>query len=361
MTHIAMHDALNAIYPVYASYTFDGRDENANPIAAAASAAFTVLVNEMPEKMTFLDSVLQRSLATIADGDAKNRGILLGKAAGQAIIYDRADDGSSGNPLSPVPPSSQAGVYQAVPPFDFVFAPYWVDVKPFGLESKDQFRSSPYPSIESGEYTTAFNEVKAFGELNSTMRTGEQTAYTHFWYEFSEAGWNRVARSVAVDQKLGLLETARLFALVDMAMADAYVAGWDSKFHHNLWRPYTAIRSAHIDGNDDTSEDQQWEPAMPTPPVQDYPSTHSALGNAAATVMAGMLGENTPFSMTSPTALPGSGARSFNGFKQAADENADSRVKAGIHFRFACDAGQEMGDQIGQWLLGNHLKPLKQS
>jgi hypothetical protein len=159
---------------------------------------------------------------------------------------------------------------------------------------------------------------------------------------------------------LGLLETARLFALVDMALADAYVAGWDSKFHHNLWRPYTAIRNAHIDGNDETSEDQQWEPAMPTPPVQDYPSTHSALGNAAATVMAGMLGE-TPFSMTSPTAMPGNGARSFTGFRQAADENADSRVKAGIHFRFACDAGQEMGDKIGQWLLGNHLKPLKQS
>jgi hypothetical protein len=361
MTHIAMHDALNSIYPVYATYTFNGRDEKANPIAAAASAAYTVLAHEIPGKTTFLDSMLQRSLAIVVDGDAKNRGILLGKEAGQAIIDARANDGSAGDPLSPVPPSNTAGVYQVVPPFDFVFAPNWVDVKPFGLLRKDQFRSSSHPSLESKEYAEALSEVKALGALNSTLRTGDQTAYTHFWYEFSEAGWNRVARMVAVNQKLGLLETARLFALVDMAMADAYIAGWDSKFYYNLWRPFTAIRNAAMDGNDRTSEDPQWEPEMPTPPVQDYPSTHSALGNAAATVLAGILGQHTPFSFTSPTSLPGSGDRNFSSFKQAADENADSRVMAGIHFRFACDAGQEMGDKVGQWILANHLKPLKQS
>ncbi len=361
MTHIAMHDALNAIYPVYATYTFSGRDEKANPIAAAASAAYTVLAHEIPEKLTFLDSVLQRSLATITDGEAKSRGIQLGKGAGQAIIDARANDGSAGNPLSPVPPSNTAGVYQVVPPFDFVFAPNWVDVKPFGLLRKDQFRSSPHPSLESKEYADALSEVKAFGELNSTLRSGDQTAYTHFWYEFSEAGWNRVARVVALNQKLGLLETARLFALVDMALADAYIAGWDSKFHYNFWRPYTAIHRAAMAGDNQTSEDSQWEPEMPTPPVQDYPSTHSALGNAGATVLAGILGQYTSFSFTSPTALPGNGARNFSSFKQAADENADSRVMAGIHFRFACDAGQEMGDKVGQWILANHLKPLKHS
>ena len=114
------------------------------------------------------------------------------------------------------------------------------------------------------------------------MRTSDQTSYTKFWYEFSEAGWNRVARTVVASKNLNMLEAARLFALVDMAIADAYIAGWDSKFHYNFWRPYTAIRNAANDGNNATTGDATWEPAEPTPPVQDYPSTHSALGNAAA-------------------------------------------------------------------------------
>ncbi|MCK6691515.1 MAG: vanadium-dependent haloperoxidase, partial [Thermoanaerobaculia bacterium] len=151
---------------------------------------------------------------------------------------------------------------------------------------------------------------------------------------------------------------ARLFALVNMALADAYTAGWDSKFHYNFWRPYTAIRAADIDGNANTEADPEWEPAEPTPPVQDYPSTHSALGNAAATVLGGLLGDQVTFTMTSGTsALPGE-TRTFSRFSQAADENAESRVLAGIHFRFSCEKGQELGNQIGKFTLDNHLKPL---
>jgi hypothetical protein len=359
MTHIAMHDALNAIYPAYSTYVFAGKDPEANPIAAAASAAHTVLMHEIPDNAQFLDSALYITLSTIMEDEAKTRGIQLGKAAAQAIINFRTNDGSNGNPMSPVPPSSKAGDYQAVPPFDIIFAPYWSDVKPFGLQKKDQFRSSQHPSLGSAEYAEAFNEVKAIGKLNSDTRTDDQTAYSYFWYEFSEAGWNRVTRIIAANKKLNLFETARLFALVDLAMADAYIAGWDSKFHYNLWRPYTAIQQANMDYNDHTTEDPTWEPALPTPPVQDYPSTHSALGNAAATVIAKILGDDTAFTMDSPTKLPGNGGRSFTNVGQAADENADSRVLAGIHFRFACDAGQELGDKIGNWVVENHLKPLK--
>jgi hypothetical protein len=359
MAHIAMHDALNAVYPLYATYVFTDKDPDANPVAAAASAAHAVLVHEIPENLHFLDSALQKTLSAIADGDAKNRGIQLGISAGQSTLAARSDDGSAGNPFSPVDPSNVPGDYQIVPPFDFIFAPYWVDVKTFGMQKKDQFRSVQHPSLDSDEYAQAFNEVKETGILNSNTRTEDQTATAYFWYEFSEAGWNRMARVAAEKEKLGLWETARLFALVDMAMADAYIAGWESKFYYNLWRPFTAIRNAPMDGNDQTTEDIQWEPLMPTPPVQDYPSTHSALGNAAATVMANIFGDQTPFTMSSPTALPGKSPRSFNSFSQAANENADSRVTAGIHFRFACDAGQEMGNKIGQWMVDNHLKPLK--
>lgn len=359
MTHLAMHDAINAVEPVYETYALTERDAAADPVAAAASAAHTVLVNEIPAKKNFLDSALQKTLMTIPDGIAKQKGIELGKKAGQAIIANRSNDGSASDPIAQVPPSTVPGVYQPVPPFDFVFAPQWVNVKLFGLQSKDQFRSVPHPAINSSAYATDFDEVKLFGHINSTVRSAEQSSYAKFWYEFSEAGWNRVARTVAADKKLNLVETARLFALVDMAMADSYTAGWDSKFHYDLWRPYTAIRNAANDGNNATAPDAAWEPSEPTPPVQDYPSTHSALGNAAATVLAKIVGDNTAFTMTSFTAVPAGSTRSFTSFRQAAIENADSRVMAGIHFRFACDAGLEMGSKVGKWMVENHLKPIK--
>ena len=358
MVHIAMHDALNAVYPKYSTYAFHGKDAGADPIAAAATAAHTVLFHEIQDKKGYLDSALQQTLAAISDGDAKTRGIKIGKGAGQAILTDRTNDGSAGNPLVPITNNAIAGVYEAVPPFDFYFAPYWENVKLFGIETKDQFRSIPPPPLNSEAYTIAFNEVKETGQLNSVSRTADQTFYAKYWYEFSEAGWNRVARVAAANKKLGLLETARLFALVDMAIADAYIAGWDSKLHYNFWRPYTAIRKAAADGNNETTVDLNWEPEMPTPPIQDYPSTHSALGSAAATVLAIELGDNTPFTMESPTAVPPGATRSFTSFTDAARENADSRVRAGIHFRFACDAGLELGDRIGNWISKNSLKPL---
>ncbi|HLW50692.1 MAG TPA: vanadium-dependent haloperoxidase [Sphingobacteriaceae bacterium] len=358
MTHLAMHDALNAIFPRYEKYAFTGYNASANPIAAAASAAHTVLFVEIPDKAAFLDSALLQSLSTIPDNEEKEMGIALGKAAGQAILDARANDGSAGDPIGPVPPSETGGVYQPVPPFDFLFAPFWKEVKPFGLNKKDQFRVPSYPSLDSEAYVEAYNEVKEIGKRDSPSRTADQTAYAYFWYEFSEAGWNRVARLVATSKKMDLLETARLFALVDMGMADAYIAGWDSKFYHNFWRPYTAIRNAHIDENEQTEADLLWEAEMPTPPVQDYPSTHSALGSAAASILAAIVGEHTTFTMRSPTALPGQEERSFSGFIEAAQENADSRVTAGIHFRFACEAGLDLGDHVGNWIVNNHLKPL---
>lgn len=358
MVHIAMHDAVNAIHPRYATYAFYGKDASADPIAAAASAAYEVLVHEIPDQKAFLDSALYQSLSAIVEGESKTKGMQLGKEAGLAIISNRADDGCDGDPISPVTGTKMPGVYQAVPPFEFVFAPFWTDVKPFGLQKNDQFRSEQPPSLNSVEYAKAFNEVKGTGMLGSALRTEEQSSIARFWYEFSEAGWNRVARTVAIDKNLDLHETARLFALVDMAMADAYIAGWDAKFYYNLWRPYTAIRFANQDGNPYTAEDLNWEPEMLTPPVQDYPSTHSALGNAAATVISNIVGDSTPFTMSSPTTTPAYGTRSFSGLKQAANENAESRVQAGIHFRFACEAGQEMGDKVGVYITDNYLKPL---
>ena len=358
MTHLAIHDALNAIEPNFQTYSFRGNDELADPVAAASVAAYTILINTCANKKQMLDEKLNQALSRVKNKEGKARGITLGKQAANAILARRNRDGAELDPIAKLASNNTPGIYQAVPPFDFVFAPHWKTMQTFSLKSPEQFRCLPPPALNSSAYSKAFNEVKQDGGKSSATRTADQTSYAQFWYEFSEIGWNRVARTAVADQKLNLPDAARLMALLNMAMADSYTAGWDSKFYYNFWRPFTAIRNAEKDKNNATEPDANWEPLMPTPPVHDYPSTHSALGNAAATVLTKLIGSR-PFSMTSTTAVIAGEKRSFNSFLRAADENADSRVKAGIHFRFACEAGQELGNKVGEWTVQNHLKQLK--
>jgi hypothetical protein len=357
MVHLAIHDALNGIAPVFETYALQQQDKKADPVAAVSGAAYAVLVESFPAKKQQLDAALAQAIKDIKSADAKERGLALGKIAGEAIVALRSDDGAFQNPIAEINNPQEPGLYQPVPPTPFVYAPFWATLKTFGLESPEQFRIAAMPEINSSEYTINFNEVKQKGSKVNSTRTTEETTIAKFWYEFSEIGWNRVTATVSADKNLDLLSTARLFALVNIALADSYIAGWDSKFHYNFWRPYTAVRAAGTDGNDNTSEDPSWEPLMNTPPVHDYPSTHSTLGNAAATVLNAMVGSNTGFTMTSTSAEPANSTRSFVNFDQAAKENADSRVFAGIHFRFSCERGLELGKRIGDWTVENSLKP----
>lgn len=357
MVHLAMHDALNGIAPVYETYVLKEQDKKADPVAAISAAAHAVLVGSFPDKKEQLDIALAEAIKDVKSTQAKERGLTLGEMAGKAIVALRKDDGAFQNPIAEINNPQEPGLYQGVPPTPFVYAPFWATLPPFALQSPQQFRVGAMPALGSVEYAEDFNEVKLKGVKENSTRTAEETAIAKFWYEFSEIGWNRVTAVVAADKKLDLLSTARLFALVNMALADSYIAGWDSKFHYNFWRPYTAIRAAASDGNNNTTEDIFWEPLMNTPPVHDYPSTHSTLGNAAATVLNRLVGGNTGFTMTSTSAEPANSTRSFDNFSQAAIENADSRVYAGIHFRFSCERGLELGKSIGDWIIEKHLKP----
>lgn len=358
MMHVAQHNALGAIDPVFASYAFDAHAPEADPVAAVAAASHGVLSAAFPGERAALDAQLARSLEDVPDGDAEARGVALGEQAAAAILALRQNDGSDTPFVGDYAAGTGPGRYQFTPPFEFAVLPGWRHVRPFALTSPDQFRSAPHPALDSEAYARDFNEVKELGEMNSETRSSEQLGYARFWYEFSEIGWNRIGRTVAAERGLGLQSTARLFALLNMAMSDAYVAGWDSKYHYDFWRPVTAIHEAAGDGNPATEPDPAWEPALMTPPVQDYPSTHSALGNAAATVLASVFGDATPFTFSSASADETMPARSFTGFHQAADENADSRVRGGLHFRFACEAGQRLGDQVAERALAHVLKPL---
>ena len=357
MVHIAVHDALNSIEPVFDTYALRQQDKKADPITAISSAAYTVLVESFPAKKEQLDIALANALKEVKSSEARKRGLDLGAAAGKAIVALRNTDGAFQNPLVEVNNPKVPGMYQAVPPTPFVYAPFWATLPTFGLKTPYQFRIEAMPSLSSAEYAKHFNEVKAKGAKVNSTRTAEETTIAKFWYEFSEIGWNRVATTVAADKQLDLYFTARLLALVNMALADSYIAGWDSKFFYNFWRPYTGIRAAATDGNDLTIEDPAWEPLLNTPPVQDYPSTHSILGSAAATVLSRLVGNNTGFTMASTSADPQGSTRSFVNFSQAAIENADSRLFAGVHFRFSCEQGLEMGKKIGVWIEKNQLQP----
>ena len=358
MMHLAMHDAVNAIKPKFDQYAYFGRSNSANPVAAAAKAAHDVLVAVYPAQQAKLDDELATWLAKVPNGSGKTKALTLGAEAAAAIVALRQDDGTDVNLFSPgYTPGTQPGDYQFVPPYDFALAQEFRYAKPFGLRSADQFRVPAPPALTSRAYATAYNEVTSVGAIDSTTRTTDQSSYANWWYESAEIGWARAARVTTTSEELNLWRAARMFALVSMSFYDGYVAGWDSKYYWDFWRPYTAIRAGDTDGNPDTTQDASWHSYLENPPVQDYPSTHSALGAGAAEVLKRSFGtDRVPFSMGSLTALPANPIRSFTTFTQASDENADSRVRAGIHFRFATEQGKTLGRNVGGYIVEHHLR-----
>lgn len=361
MVHLAIHDAVNAAKPRYNTYAYTpttgAKKLRADAAVAASVAAHDVLAALYPKQKDLVRATLDSTLLDAGIGEAVEQGKKLGSAAAAAMLAKRSNDGSKADEA--YKPNTQPGAYQFVPGFEFVAAPHWRSVTPFSMRAPDQFRVAAPPALDSEAYATAYNEVKATGsKAADARRTTDQTQYAAYWYEFSDIGWNRIARTVARDKPQDLWQRARTFALLNAVMADAYVAGWDSKMHYNFWRPVTAIRFTADDTNPRTVPDAAWAPLLTTPPVQDHPSTHSALGAAAAVVLASAFGtDRVTFKMASPSALPEAPERSFKSFSAAAKENADSRVRAGLHFRFATEAGLKLGEQIGAQATRNSLRP----
>ena len=198
--------------------------------------------------------------------------------------------------------------------------------------------------------------MKAIGEKNSAIRTAEQTSIARFWYEPSPAGWSRIAIVVAQSRGLNSWDTARLLALVNLAMADGFIAGFETKYDFNFWRPVTAIRAGDTDGNDATVADPNWISLLNTPAHPDYISTHSVLGGASSEVLRRFFGnDDVPFTITSGVPFAGL-TRSFTSFSQAAAENGESRIYAGIHFRSAVEDGIKQGEKIGQFEFTHALQ-----
>ncbi len=356
MMHIAQHDALNAIDPIYEQFAFHERVRRAHPVAAAAQAAHDVVAAEYPDRRAEVDALLAEQLAGVRPAKAKAAGIELGRAAAAAILADRRGDGYDfqGSYTFRVGP----GEYQTTPPWDgFVLQPGFRFARPFALSSPDRLRPKGPPALSSSAYADAFDEVKEMGRVDSTSRTPDQTGYALWWMEFAESSVNRLARELAARERLGLWESARLFAQLGVGIYDAYIAVWDSKFEHNHWRPYTAIREAGSDGNPRTVADPGWEPLRTTPPFPEYVSAHSAACNVSLGVLAEAFGNRTRFTMETTTAPPGMPTRSFKSFTSAGEECADSRVRLGWHFRYATDAGIRLGRKVADYVVGRFFRP----
>jgi membrane-associated phospholipid phosphatase len=356
--HAAVYDAVNAIDGTHADYlvhvvALPGASEP----AAAAAAAHAVLTQLYPGQQATLDSDLSASLATIPDGQAKNDGVQVGENAAAAILALRANDGSAAVAI-PFVAGTNPGDYQLTPPaFAQPVFTQWRFVTPFTLRTASQFRPAPPPALTSATYTADFNEVKSLGDMNSTTRTADKTQIAKFWGAPIQNYWNEIAQTTALQHRTTLAQNARLFALLDLSLADSVIAFYDAKYTYHRWRPITAIRAADNDGNPATAADPNWTPLATTALDPSYPGAHATISAGAALVLASFFGSNRDnFTVTSEV-LPGV-ERSFTSFSDAAAEASNSRIYAGQHFRYDETAGQRLGLQTGNWVLTHFLRPV---
>lgn len=359
MMHLAMHDALNAIEPKYETYAYRGSEPQADPIAAAAQAAYEVLIKAYPARKDTIGMVLKKWLSQASEGTGKERGQALGRRVAESMILLREGDGHEKQ--GDYTPMTKPGDYQYTPGWNnWVLKPDFGYARPFCMDSVAQFRAPRPPELSSDAYTQSFREVKAFGAKGSVVRSEDQTSYAYWWAEFAEHSWNRIGRIAARENGLSLWETARLFALINMDIYDIYLASLESKYFYDTWRPYTAIRAAADDENPHTEPVADWEPEMLTPPWPEYPSAHAAVGSGGAEILTHVFGNpEISFTMSSTSALPSAKTRTYHNLDEAADDCADSRIMNGYHFRFATEEGKEQGRKVARYIIAHCLRPLK--
>ncbi|HET6645752.1 MAG TPA: vanadium-dependent haloperoxidase [Pyrinomonadaceae bacterium] len=356
----AIYDAVQAIEKEYEPYYADIPGANGSSVAATAKAAHDVLVSRFPWQADALDDIYDNYLLSkgiLPD----NPGIVVGAIAAANIIALRANDGSFPNPApTPFNGGTDPGVWRPTPPANAsMLAPWLATVTPFTMRSPSQFRANqPPPALKSPEYTRDYNEVKALGADNSP-RTFEQNELANFWNSNYVVLWNSVLRNLANLHVDNIADSARLFALADMSMADSIITSWDSKLHFVFWRPITAIRLGHTDGNPNTIAAPAWNSLLTTPPYPDYTSGANNISRAALRSFALFFGtEEMTFQIT--TTNPGptvQDTRTYNLFADAAEEVVDARVYQGIHFRFADTAARKQGKQIAQWAFSHFFRP----
>jgi hypothetical protein len=357
ITQLAVFEAVNAITGEYEPYLGTIiAPAGASPDAAAAAAAHAVLKYYFPAKAASLDAALAVSLAAITDGDSKADGIATGEAAAAAMIALRASDGSA-VPAFYAPEPAQPGLWQPTPSCPAAGGTnfHWRDVAPFGVPAVDQFRLGPPPALSSGEYSKDYNEVKALGAIDSVLRNQDRADVAQFYAMFSPVSWsNSAARQMASAQGRSLSENARALALLGMALSDAAVTVFDTKYYYKFWRPETAIHAGDADDNQKTDQDITFVPFIAAPCFPSYPSAHGTLSAAAAEVLErvyGPAGHDITFSIPSMPSV----ILNYTTLERIVADISDARVYGGIHFRFDQEAGAHQGKSLGAYIYKHNL------
>jgi hypothetical protein len=366
LVHVAVHDAVQAFEQRYEPYYADLKATKGSRSAAVAAAARDILAGMYPDpvKVSELDAKYYNFLAQ--HGLTNDPGLIVGQAVAARILPLRRK-----NP-DPLPPPFVGGneigtwrptdSFQGSPPLPAPFSPmvtpHLASMDPFTLAGPARFRAPPPPALTSERYKRDYNEVKAVGALSGSTRTPEQTDIAHFYNDNFFAQWNRVLRSVANARIDRVGDSARFFALANMAAADALVTSWDSKKHYVFWRPLTAIRMGNEDGNPHTMGDPTWQPLVNTPNYPDYSSGANSLVGAMTRTMARYFGKDRmTFEVTSLSPLAVKKTRTYHRFSDAARDVVDARIYLGIHFRFADTAARTQGEQVADWVVDHFLLP----
>jgi hypothetical protein len=358
----AVFDAVNGIDRRYEPiFVRQAAPRKASKRAAAVQAAYAILVRLYPSQSDSLDEARSASLNKIRRGwdsesaESIEAGIEWGQAVADKIWSWRSQDGFANTP-PPFIGGTAPGEWRPTPPkFQPGLTPQLAQVTPWVIKSPSQFRPVAPPALDSAEYAIDFNEIKLMGSSASTGRTPDQTEFVLFWQAGNPPDFfDPVAISLAEMHHFSMLQTARLLAQVNLAMSDAMIGCWDSKYTFAFWRPITAITSADTDNNPETVPDPEWTPLIPTPPFPEYPSAHSCASGAAARVLSHYFGEKTAITVTND-ALPGQ-IRTYPSFSAALDEIVDARVFGGIHFRNSCKVGQELGQAVGRYVVEHSLR-----
>jgi membrane-associated phospholipid phosphatase len=359
MTHVAIYDAVIAITHAGEPYAVPATAPlETSPEAAVAAAAHRVLVDQLPAAAGGFDTAYADALSAIPDDVSKTNGVALGELVAAQILALRSADvlgpAFYSQPEAP-------GTWQPVGDGynTGVAATTWPDLAPFALRRTSQFRPPPPPALTSALYALNVNLVKSLGATHSVTRTPDQTAAALFWYENGQIHFNALARQQSTSHGLDLFTAARLFALLNVALADGSMAGFDTKYAYNFWRPIAAIRGAASDGNAATDPDPAWDSLLPLLAAHpEYISQHAIIAAAAATVLAAFFGDRTSFTLSTGSAVTyGVAPRTYRRFSEAAVEDAASRVWLGYHFPMSAGLGLIMGRDVATFALEHVMRP----
>jgi hypothetical protein len=364
----AVYDAVMAYHGRFQPYHVQISDASGSPAAAVAKAAHDVLVHRFPDQTAALDTTYHKYLTDhgLAETDP---GVAVGAQAAAGIIALRANDGSF--PTNPPPPPFVGGTALGEwrpttsylpgqpPTLSPALAPWLANVTPFTLTSPSQYRPGPPPPLDSNRYTEAYNEVKALGAFSNSTRTQDQTDLAKFYNTNFLVTWYKALRDIASANLPDIQDSARLLTLASLAMGDAAITAWDTKFHYVAWRPVTAIQNGDSDGNPDTFGDLNWQPFINTPNYPEYSSGANNVTGAVTRTLALFFGtDHMAFSVATTNAAAPQQTRPYNRFSDAAADVVNVRIYQGIHFRFADVIARRQGRHVAQWAFAHFLRPL---